>query len=221
MTVRLHTARGWLLQKIPLANDDTLLTFLTAEQGKIKVFGSKLQRSKKKAAELDYFRWLELELAQPKNSLKLKQVKTLNDFSPYLASYERMQFGFEALEHTTTFCPEEKTVPEVVQLLHEVWTMQSMPLRVIEVFFYTKLMWHSGVLPRFDSVRSAIWVHPVTLVFTLEPQTGALSLTNQQRQILEWFRRVEASDLVDKYEQFSEHDLVILQAFLITVIKNH
>lgn len=82
-------------------------------------------------------------------------------------------------------------------------------------------MWHSGVLPRFDSVRSDIWIHPVTLIFTLEKQTGALLLSNQQRQILEWFRRVSATELLDKYEQFEEHDLVILQAFLITVIKNH
>ncbi|NCP67552.1 hypothetical protein GW756_04745 [bacterium] len=221
MTVRLHTAHGWLLQKVPLANDDMLLTFLTSEQGKIKVFGTKLQNSKKKAAELDYFRWLELELAQPKNSLKLKQVKTLTDFSPSIKSYERIQFGFEALGHTATFCPEEKEVPEVVQLLHEVWTLQSIPLQVIEIYFYTKLMWHSGVLPRFDSVRSDIWIHPVTLIFTLEKQTGALLLSNQQRQILEWFRRVSATELLDKYEQFEEHDLVILQAFLITVIKNH
>lgn len=221
MSVRLQTAHGWLLKKIPLANDDSLLTFLTSEQGKIKVFASKLQRSKKKAAELDYFRWLELELSQPKQNFKLSKVQALTDFSASLKGYERLQFGFSALEYTATFCPEEKPSPEVVQLLHEVWTLQSLPLRVIEIYFYTKLLWHSGVLPRFDSVRSNLWVDPISLNFTLDKQVGGLALTNQQRQILEWFRRIEALELVDKYEQFSEHDLVTLQGFLITVIKNH
>jgi recombinational DNA repair protein (RecF pathway) len=221
MNTRSITTNGWLLQNIPLANDDCLLTFLTEEHGKIKVFGSKLQRSKKKAAELDYFRWLELEMSRPKNSLKLKTVRALNDYSPYLKGYEQMQFGFDALGYTAQFCPEEKAMPDIVQLLHEVWALQSLPLKVIEIYFYTKLLWFSGVLPRFDSVRSDIYVHPVTLLFTLQSQSGALALTNDQRQILEWFRRNEAGLLVDTYEKFSEHDLVILQAFLIAVIKNH
>lgn len=221
MTVRTITTNGWLLQKVPLANDDCLLTFLTEGHGKIKVFASKLQRSKKKAAELDYFRWLELELARPKNSLKLRNVRALNDYSPYLKGYEQMQFGFDALGFTAQFCPEEKVMPDMVQLLHEVWTLQSLPLKIIEIYFYTKLLWFSGVLPRFDSVRSAIYVHPVTLMFTLEGHNGALALSNEQRQMLEWFRRSEAGLLVDTYEKFPEHDLVILQAFLIGVIKNH
>jgi recombinational DNA repair protein (RecF pathway) len=221
MKARSITTNGWLLQKVPLANDDCLLTFLTDDLGKIKVFGSKLQRSKKKAAELDYFRWLELELTRPKNSLKLGKVRALNDYSPYLKGYEPLQFGFDALSFTAQFCPEEEAMPDVVQLLHEVWTLQSLPLKVVEIYFYTKLLWFSGVLPRFDSVRSAIYVHPVTLMFTLETQSGALALSNEQRQVLEWFRRSEAGLLVDTYEKFSEHDLAILQAFLIAVIKNH
>ena len=221
MTVRTITTNGWLLQKVPLANDDCLLTFLTEGHGKIKVFASKLQRSKVKAAELDYFRWLELEIARPKNSLKLRKIRALNDYSPYLKGYEQMQFGFDVLGFTAQFCPEEKVMPDIVQLLHEVWTLQSLPLKIVEIYFYTKLLWFSGVLPRFDSVRSALYVHPVALMFTLENQEGALALSNQQRQILEWFRRSDAELLVDTYEKFTEHDLVVLQAFLVTVIKNH
>ncbi len=221
MSVKFSTAEAWLLQKVALANDDSLLTFLTAEKGKIKVFATKLQRSKKKMAELDYFRWLELELAQPKNSLKLKQVKTLQDFSAGMGSYERMEFGFKALEHTAHFCPEEKEVPEVVQLLHELWTLKTLPLAALSVYFYTKLLWFNGVLPRFDRVRSAVWVHPVTLLAYDKPQTEAYALTNEQRQILEWFRRASAAELLEKYEKFSEHDLAILQGFLQQVIENH
>lgn len=221
MSMRLQTAHGWLLKKIPLANDDALLIFLTSEQGKIKVFASKLQRSKKKAAELDYFRWLELELRQPNQTYKLSKVQAMTDFSVGLKNYERLQFGFRVLAHTAIFCPEEKPIPDMVQLLHEVWTLQALPLLIIEIYFYTKLLWYSGVLPRFDSVRTSLWVDPISLIFTLEKQAGALGLSNQQRQILEWFRRVEASDLLDKAEQFSEPDLVILQNFLVTVVKNH
>jgi len=86
MGVRLLDTEGWLLQKVPLANDDVLLVFLTKDAGKIKVFASKLQRSKKKSAELDYFRWLELSLSQPKQSFKLSGVRTLTEFSAHLQS---------------------------------------------------------------------------------------------------------------------------------------
>jgi recombinational DNA repair protein (RecF pathway) len=221
MRTRASTTQAWLLQKVPLANDDTLLTFLTKDLGKIKVFATKLQRSKKKVAELDYFRWLELELAQPKQSFKLKNVRTLTDFSPYMVDYYRLELGFEALENTARFCPEEKAMPDIVQLLHELLTLKSLPLTHLSVYFNTKLLWFSGVLPRFDTLRGDVWVDPSTLIFTSTPQTEGLALSNHQRQLLEWFRRCEAKDLLDKYEDFAEHDLAILQAFLNAVIKNH
>jgi|GEM_PF-4786145 len=221
MAVKSVVTKGWLLQRIPLANDDCLLTFLTEDYGKLNVFASKLQRSKKKAAELDYFRWLELELSQPKQSFKLKGVKALTDFSPYLADYKRMQFGFDVLKESAKFCPEGEANRDMVQLLHETWTLKDLPLVTVEVFFYIKLLWNCGVLPRFDSVRSALWVHPLTLVFTTESQVGACGLTNHQRQMLEWFRRVQAIDLADKHNQFELEDLKILQSFLKQVLQNH
>lgn len=221
MDTRFLTTKGWLLQKVPLANDDCALTFLTETHGKMTVFASKLQRSKKKAAELDYFRWLELELTQPKNSFKLSSVKTITDFSPYLTNYERLEFGFEALGLVRHFCPEEKRAPEVVQLLHEVLTMKPISLAVVNVFFSTKLLWFNGVLPRFDLIREAVWVNPATLLVTLEPQTRAHALNNHQRQILEWIRRTSAEELIEKCEQFKPEDLKVLQSFLLEVLKNH
>lgn len=221
MRAHFLATEGWLLQKIPLANDDILLIFLTKDYGKIKVFASKLQRSKKKNAELDYFRWLELNLSQPKQSFKLSGVRTLTDFSSNLKSYDRMEFGFEALGFVSQFCPEEKKMPEIIQLLHELFTLNTLPLKVLQAYFCTKLLWFAGVLPRFDAIRGPVWVHPVTLTFTTSEQVEGTALTNQQRQLLEYLRRTEAMELLDKYEKFEEHDLLILQCFLFAVIKNH
>ena len=221
MNERLVSTQGWLLQKVPLANDDALLTFMSQDLGKVKVFASKLQRSKKKNAELDYFRWLELNLVRPKQNYKLSGVKTLQDYSINLKSYERMEFGFTALNLVARFCPEEKVFPEIIQLLHEHMTLESLPLPVSRVYFLTKLLWFNGILPRFDMVRGDVWVHPVTLVFTESEQVEAIPLSNIQRQTLEWIRRHDATELVLTYDKFAEHDLVILQAFLISVIENH
>lgn len=221
MAPDLIQTHGWLLQKIPLANDDSLLIFLTDTHGKVKVFASKLQRSKTKAAELDYFRWLELGLARSKNTLKLRSVKSVTDFSAHLNGYERMEFAFSVLQHCTRFCPEDQVRPDLVQTLHELWTLKDLDIEVLNIFFLTKILWSEGLLPRFDSVRAALWVHPLTLAFTLKPQSGACGFTNHQRQMQEWFRRSEARDLIELPKDFLPEDLKVLQHFLQRVIENH
>lgn len=220
MAAHLSTT-GWLLQQIKLANDDSLLIFLTQDFGKIKVFASKLQRSKKKQLELDYFRYLELELFQPKDSFKLRGVRTVKDYSALLREYERLQFGFMALERVAHYCPEEKPLPEVVALLHQLWTMETVALPAVQSFFYTKLLWLAGVLPRFDAVRSHVWVHPITLEFYAERVTGALELTNHQRQLLEWLRRAEATEFAEKQTEFKIDDWTPLVELLQEIDKNH
>lgn len=221
MRQRLLDTEGWLLQKVPLANDDVLLVFLTKDYGKIKVFASRLQRSKKKNAELDYFRWLELSLSQPKQSFKLSGVRALTDFASNLHNYDRIEFGFEALGFVSLFCPEEKEMPEIIQLLHELFTLNTLPLPVLQAYFCTKLLWFTGVLPRFDTIREAIWVDPITLAFATSELGEGTALTNQQRQLLEYLRRVDAMELLDKHQKFKEPDLFVLQGFLFAVIKNH
>ena len=215
------TATGYLLQEVRLANDDSLLIFFTAEFGKIKVFASKLQRSKKKRAEIDYFRRLELGLWKPKEHFKLKSVCALQDYAPRLEPYARVAASFEGLKQVNHFCPEETVLTEIEQLMEEWWHLNHWDLALAEVYFYTKLLWHSGILPRFDDVRSAVWVDPIRLEFFTTGNESRFELTNKQRQMLEWVRRGSATEISVKCDDFEVEDWQVLRSLLQEIIKNH
>lgn len=221
MGVRQLSVRAFLLRQVPLANDDVLLTFLTDTHGLIKVFAAKLQRSKQKKAELDYFRLLELELTQPKDSFKLRGVRAVQDFSSAWQTYAQTEVGFTTLSLCAHFCPEEKPVPEILSLLPSVWTHLAENPPLLQSFFYTKLLWYNGVFPRFDTVRIDCAIDPISLSFFTTKTPGTIRLSNTERQMLEFIRRSDLDTVLAAQEKFSAQSLQTVQHLLEQIVKNH
>ncbi len=101
-----------LLKKTFLANDDAVCEFLTGDYGRIVIFVSKLRNSKKRNAELDFFRILELEFFEGRNSKRLKSVRTVALISGFEESFESMNQGFLWYEKLRKICPEDKPIKD-------------------------------------------------------------------------------------------------------------
>jgi len=180
-----------LLRRTLLANDDAILEFLTSEWGRVSVFVKKFSRSKKRA-EIDFFRLLEIQIFQGRNSKSLKNAITTTLFSGFEDSYEANQIGWKWIERLRDVTPEERPDDVFFQEMVE-WfaSFDSSYTEWCNVAFRLRLLQHAGDCPRFDSIRGDCWFDPSLKDFRSEEQTGWIPLPNEVRQACEFLRRSE------------------------------
>lgn len=198
---------GILLKKTIMANDDGVLDFFTSDLGRITCFIPKFARSKKKAAELDFFRLLDLEIFKGRNSYRLRNVHANAIFHGFEQHYSSITSGFLWLEVLHKILPEAMVLPsffsEIVLIMGHV--DNAVPMRelggdcaknvdYLSSFFWAKLFDFMGIISRFDSVRSDIIFNVSDGRFYLADQNPILSkyevfITNESRQVLEFLRR--------------------------------
>lgn len=187
-----------LLRQTLLANDDAVLEFLTSKWGRVTVFAKKFARSKKRA-EIDFFRLLEIQIFQGRNSKSLKNAATTTLFSAFEDSYRANQVGWAWIERLSQVTPEER--PDEVfftEVIEWFAGFDSSCIEWCDVAFRLRLLHHSGDCPRFDSLRGDCWFDPYSKTFLLEEKTNWISLPNEARQVCEFLRRSEPTVFHEK-----------------------
>lgn len=213
---------GILLKKVFLANDDGVLEFFTSDYGKCTLFVPKLARSKKKANEIDFFRLLELEIFEGRNSKRLKTAETRSLFHGFEKRYEFNQLGFLWLEILNKILPEEKESPvffsQIVGILGHI---ESVEIKKIEAFFWVKVFIYLGIFPRFDQIQSAVFFDPLNCQFFSKVHPNTMEITNLSRQILEFLRRNEIEALHEKQGLFLDENIKEVLSVLSEIRKHH
>ena len=140
--------RGILLKKIFLANEDALLEFFTQEQGKIVVISKKLKKSKKRIAQIDFFRFLDLEIQKNKNTKILKNANTCILFRGFEKNYQSLQLGFLWCDLLQKNLVTEKPQPKFFQKIIKIFSFfDGKNLESFAIFFRIKFLYFLGFLP--------------------------------------------------------------------------
>ncbi len=217
----LKNTHGILLQKTFMANDDGVLDFFTSDFGKITCFVPKLARSKKKAAELDFFRLLELSIFQGRNSKRLQSVSTESVFHGFEKSYKASIQGFEWLMILGKVLPEEKVDYDFFALWVNILGHYHPQIIYFEAFVLMKIFSFMGISPRFDLVRGDIVFNLRQGHFfqTKDINGGELSdyeimIDNQSRQVLEFLRRSNFETFMEKQKNLPVDSSELVQSVL-------
>lgn len=197
-----------LLRRTLLANDDAVLEFYTSEWGRVSLFVKKYARSKKQQ-EIDFFRLLEIQIFQGRNSKTLKNVITLNLFPIFEGSFSLNKIGWGWIERLLKTMPEER--PDA-QFFSEVITWFSRfdteNAAWFDNAFRMRILQHTGDCPRFDSVRDACWFDPVSKVFSLAEKKKWIFLSNKTRQVCEFLRRSDPESFEQKIKKIPSESLI-------------
>ncbi len=223
------TTYGILLKKTIMANDDGVLDFFTADFGHITCFVPKLARSKKKAGELDFFRLLELEIFQGRNSKRLTSVFTNSIFHGFEMSYSSTEIGFEWLTILKKILPEDK--PElhffnnIIKILgnYELTKTKDIDIKnnFLISFFWVKVFCFMGIFPRFDQIQNNVWIDLEVFHFFSTKETNSLFVDNSSRQVLEFLRRSNFDEFWEKRMNLPSNSVSIVEKILKEIKKIH
>ncbi len=200
-----------LLRRTLLANDDAILEFLTSEWGRVIVFAKKFARSKKRA-EVDFFRLLEVQIFQGRNSKNLKNVVTTTLFPGLEDSYQANQVGWKWIKQLTRVLPEEhpdeKNFTEVIEWFAG---FDSSYTEWYDVAFRIRLLQHMGDCPRFDSLRGDCWFDPFSKTFSSEKHSDWILLPNVTRQVCEFLRRSSPEKFLKHFKKLPQDSIPTVQ----------
>jgi recombinational DNA repair protein (RecF pathway) len=200
-----------LLHRTLLANDDALLEFFTSEWGRVSIFAKKFAHSKKRA-EIDFFRLIELQVFQGRNSKLLKSAVTTTLFPGFESSLQANQMGWGWIECLRKKIPEERPdndiFTEVIEWFAGFDTRDGL---WCDVAFRIRLLQHTGDCPRFDVVREDCWFDPSSKNFFLKEEGEFIFLPNNARQVCEFMRRNTPEMVHQKSEKLPQETLPIIQ----------
>ncbi|MCF7846948.1 MAG: recombination protein O N-terminal domain-containing protein [Candidatus Gracilibacteria bacterium] len=203
-----------LLRRTVLANDDAVLEFFTQKWGKISLFVKKFSRSKKRA-DLDFFRLLELEIFQGRQSRSLRDVSTKRIFPAFLKSYAASEMGFGWLERFSQKFEEAPPPAEVFPVLEQIFgALDPAQLPLFDALFCLRLLDWRGQCPQLDRVRGNCFFSPETQKVSADDFTGAELLSNRDRQRFEFLRRTPVADILKKQKTLAAEDFSQVQALV-------
>ncbi len=215
------TTHGILLKKTIMANDDGVLDFFTADFGKITCFVPRLARSKKKAGELDFFRLLELEIFQGRNSKRLTAVFTKSIFHGFEKNYKISEIGFEWLEVLKKILPEDKPeslfFSDIINILghcDKIILQEKKTDLFLFSFFLVKVFCFMGIFPRFDKVQSDVWIELEHFYFFPTKKSNTSFIDNSSRQVLEFLRRSNFEEFWEKRMNLPKDSVIIVEKIL-------
>ncbi|MCF7812666.1 DNA repair protein RecO [Candidatus Gracilibacteria bacterium] len=139
---------GILLRKTLLGNDDALLEFFTKDLGRVTLGVRKFGRSKKRMAEIDFFRLLEIEIFEGRNNKSLKDATCTQVFHGFEKNWRINKLGFEWLARLREILPEEKTAPNLFRMTHELFAgVKAEDADWLDLYFRVKILSYQGALP--------------------------------------------------------------------------
>ncbi len=206
---------GILLKQTLLANDDAFLEFFTLEFGKIVVSVKKFSRSIKKKREIDFFRLLEFEIFQGRNTKSLKNIQTISIYNVFSKDIDLNTIGFEWISRLHKILPEEKPFSNLFQIIIQLWThVQEADLIKIDAFFRIKILTYSGTFPRFDQIRNAGFFSPENFIFQDKPFPSSHPLSNEVRQVIEFLRRSNTEEFLQKADKLPKNNFQEIENIL-------
>lgn len=211
-----------LLKKTFLANDDGICEFYTDKFGKISIFIKSLAKSKKKAAELDYFRLSEIVIFEGRNNKTLKTIQTISIFTNISTSYQTMQTGFQWIDKIKNITPEEKPTPKFFSKILKIFSnLDTKNTEKFDTFFRIKCLEFSGIIPRFDQIRGDIYIDPKNFTFSKTKTETNQKLSNTSRQIIEFLRRSDFQTFEKKIQNLPKNNFIEIKKLLNDIEKWH
>ncbi len=230
MKTEIFVTKGILLKKIALTNDDVILEIFSEVHGKISLFAHKLLKSKKRIAEIDFFRLLEFEIQKNRTgTFRLKKVHTKKVYHIFSQDYKKLKRGFLILERLEKTLPQEKPHPNFFLILIETLnSITSKNFYLLLIFLKIKNLQIEGLMPRFDLVRGDIYLNPENLNFykNLEDEysefnVSAIFVKNILRQFLEFLRRSNLKEVVERQDVLLDLDLESIEKILNNIQEYH
>jgi DNA repair protein RecO len=194
-----------LLRKTLLANDDAILEFLSMELGKITIFVKKFTKSKKQN-EIDFFRIIELEIFQGRNSKSLKNANTFSLFHNFSRDFQSSQIGFKWLDILQKIIPEEEINHDLFKKIVDLFSHYSSDDKnKWNAYFQVQILNFAGFWPRFDQIRDDIYFNPATKLISRNFLPNAISISNLERQTLEFLRRANLAEFSTKKKKLPDN----------------
>ncbi len=210
-----------LLHQTLLSNDDAALEFFTSEWGRITIFARKFASSKKRRAEIDFFRLLELEIFQGRNQRSLRGVRVVSLFHTFETNYSVSQMGFQWIENLRKILPEEQPNQSFFQQVGEAFGhFEAEHLLAWDLFFRVKCLMKNGMFPHFDVVRDDIYFDPENFHVYKEKISGGIFVENLTRQLLEFFRRSTVEECALKMNKLPKERLGLVQEIVSAMEQN-
>jgi len=193
---------GILLKKTFLANDDAFLEFFTQEFGKVSMSVKKFGNSKKRKAEIDFFRIIDLSLFEGRSTKSLKSANTTKVFHAFEANFEINKIGFAWIEMLGKVLPPEKPAPILFQTISTLCTnINAEEADVFDLFFHVVILDFLGLMARFDQVQGDVFFDPQSFEFSQQRNANAVALSNSARQVIEFLRRADCTTFLEKKEK--------------------
>jgi hypothetical protein len=193
---------GLLLKKTLLANDDAFLEFFTEKFGKVSVSVKKFGNSKKRKAEIDFFRILELSIFEGRSTKSLKSANTTKVFHAFEGNFEINKIGFSWLEMLGKVLPPEKPTPILFQTISTLCAhITKEEAEVFDLFFRVVILDFLGLLTRFDLVQGDVFFDPQNFEFSKTQTLNAVALSNSARQVIEFLRRSDCTTFLEKKDK--------------------
>ncbi len=209
-----------LLKKTPFANDDTLLEFFTEKWGRISVFAKQFARSKKRS-ELDFFRLLEIEVFQGRQSKSLQSVQTLQLFPFFESNLRVNEIGWKWISLLITILPSEQ---EDSDLFKEIFLwfslLNSASAEWANMAFYFRMLQLAGDCPRFDTLRESCFFDPYNKTLVCQKDSQCIFLSNEARQVCEFLRRSTPDIFYEKFEKIPQNALLEVQSIILCFEEN-
>ena len=215
------TIHAILLKKTFLANDDAILEFFTPE-GRISVFARSFQKSKKRSAEIDFFRLLEIDTFQGRKTKSLRSSSTVSVFHGFGESYKATEIGFSWLEKIAKVFHDETPLAEVFNKIVKIFThFNTNNIGKFDAFFRIKVLVYSGVFKRFDLLQGDVYFDPIHFTFFADKKSGTLKITNLSRQIIEFLRRSDFYEFNEKMDKLLDKNFGEIALVLSEIEKWH
>ena len=193
---------GFLLKRTLLANDDAFLEFFTEKFGKVSMSVKKFGNSKKRKAEIDFFRMLEISIFEGRSSKSLKSANTTKVFHGFEKNFEINKMGFMWIELLGKVLPPEKPTPVLFQTISTLCeNVNAEEYEVLDLFFHVVILDFLGLMARFDQIQDDVFFDPQSFEFSKKRTPNAVALSNSARQVIEFLRRSDCKTFLEKKDK--------------------
>ncbi len=218
-----ESVHGLLLKKTNLPNDDAFLDVFTKEHGRIQISVRKLANSRKKNAEIDFFRFLLFGVEKTRTgNYVLRTVEALQVFSNMSSAHALLKRGFVWLECIRRSGIDSEGDESVFQTcLHCFERASVLNMKAWDVYIRIFILDKAGLFVRFDSVRGDVYFDVSHFAFLKTQKADTIFIPNRIRQIIEFVRREDIILFEEKHHQFQDDEWNAIQDIVKVIEEYH